>query len=206
MRLKQLIGIIVCSCTLTGCVVAYPPLEDQAEATLQLDWQDMSLAQSSLPYSLPESVVSPPPPPAVEEKKAMLPVELQQDPLLAHIATMRSVVNPQRYEDGVYGKVNGAVFYSTTTDRIQDWDHLYWVMVRVLSEKYGCFMRQKFKKEHLTAFGCRDGRTVVFHRARGRHWIQFLARQYDRKGAEIILAPGEGGRRPTSKRGVISQR
>lgn len=119
------------------------------------------------------------------ERLKALPYLLQRAPDLAHLAVSRAVENPIHYQDGVFGLVGSTKFYVTTRERIGTYDRLYWVIVKVMSEKYGCFMVSKIQTDDKLQINCRDKRQIVVWRAAGRKWIQFYARQYDRDGYEI---------------------
>lgn len=97
------------------------------------------------------------------------------------------IERPREYERGVYGKVGTATIYITHISRIPDFDRLHWVIVKVLSEKYGCFIVHKLSSSQLVSVRCRDKRRIVFRRSRGDDWIMFYARQYDHRGHEIII-------------------
>lgn len=91
------------------------------------------------------------------------------------------------YDSGVYGKVGSTVTFISSTDEISDWDRLYQVMVRVLSEKYGCFMQKRIRDGHRFQFFCTDERVVVMERLRKSNVIGFYSRQYTKDGTELIV-------------------
>src|SRR5262245_51164657 len=74
------------------------------------------------------------------ERATLLPFGLRQNPRLASLALAKSLENPTSYQGGVLGFLGPAKVFVTTLDHIRDDARLYWVMVKVLSEKYGCFM------------------------------------------------------------------
>lgn len=119
------------------------------------------------------------------ERLASMPDALRSNPELARLAVTRAIENPIDYHNGVFGMVSGAKFFATTKAQVPNFDHLYRVIVRVLSEKYGCFMISKQNVGESIKFTCRDRRRIVVWRATGGNWIQFYARQYDREGYEI---------------------
>jgi len=127
---------------------------------------------------------------AHDERDPQAAARLPQLPLaadLGRLAVAHGVANPRHYEGGLYGVVGSAKLYLSSTERIPDSARLYWVMVKVLSEKYGCFMAAKVDVGERTFVRCRDGRQVAFWRAQGPGWIQFYARQYDPQGYEIVV-------------------
>ncbi|MCX6124262.1 MAG: hypothetical protein NTV34_05865 [Proteobacteria bacterium] len=97
------------------------------------------------------------------------------------------IERPRDYEGGVYGKVGSATVYIAPKSKIPDYDRLHWVMVKVLSEKYGCFILRKETFAHNVSVGCRDRRRIVFKRSRGDEWIMFYGRQYDLAGNEVVI-------------------
>jgi hypothetical protein len=90
-------------------------------------------------------------------------------------------------DGGRYAKIGSAAVYVASTKQIPTYDRLNWVIVRVLSEKYGCFIRRKANIANETRYACRDGRTIVFHRYHNRNWMVFHARQFDQVGREMIV-------------------
>lgn len=106
-------------------------------------------------------------------------------PTLEQLASGFQMEKPQFYEGGVYGKKGHVPVFAARLKEIPDYDRLYWVMVKVLSEKYGCFIKRKASTHAQVLVECRDRRRVVFHRNRGDGWIQFYGRQYDQQGREI---------------------
>jgi hypothetical protein len=91
------------------------------------------------------------------------------------------------YEGGFYGTHGLTKIFIAPTSKIGDYSRLYWVMVKVLSEKYGCFMVAKQYAGDTTRVFCRDKRQIVFWQSRTKDWIQFASRQYDREGFEIAV-------------------
>lgn len=185
-------------CFLTSSCISLTPAPSSATqqvASTVVDWNELVSERPGDPQnSAPDETLEP-----VDLTKLTLtpyrvmqfPPKLRQEPKLMHIAINRSVESPQSFSNGVYGKIGSAVFYGTTLDRVPDWDRLYWVMVKVLSEKYGCFMRAKVTRGNINIFFCRDSRRVVFWRAKGNDWIQFHARQFDASWRELVVQRGQ---------------
>ena len=122
------------------------------------------------------------------ERLEMLPEDLRNSPDLAQLALNRAIEHPQRWESGVSGYFGNAKVYVTTKDRIRDYEQLYVIMVRMLSEKYGCLMIEKQNySDETTRVRCRDHRQILLWRSTGPSWIQFHARQFDRHGYEIVV-------------------
>jgi hypothetical protein len=121
------------------------------------------------------------------ERLAALPLPLQRDLRLARLALARSLENPSLFDLGVLGMVGTSRLFVTTSDKIKNYERLYWTMVQVLSRKYGCFIRTKLRTGDETKVTCKDKRTIVFWRSQGAGWIQFFSRQFDKEGYEIMV-------------------
>lgn len=122
------------------------------------------------------------------ERLETLPQDLRNSPDLAQLALNRALESPHSWESGVSGRVGNAKVYVTTTDRVKDYEQLYVIMVRMLSQKYGCLMIEKQNySDETTRIRCRDLRQIIMWRSTGPGWIQFHARQFDRHGYEIIV-------------------
>jgi hypothetical protein len=124
-----------------------------------------------------------------------LPPEILADPDRACLATGFSLERPQFLDVGIYGKIGTATAFVARRSKIADYDRLYWVMVRVLSEKYGCFIRKKTNLGQTVRFECRDQRMVVLDRDISGGFAKFSGRQFDQMGREIIVKP-----RPVARR------
>lgn len=105
----------------------------------------------------------------------------------ASLQIMRGLTQATFYEGGTYGTRGPSKVFIAPTSIIRDYSRLYWVMVKVLSEKYGCFMVAKRYERDTTRIWCRDKRQIVFWQSKSRDWIQFATRQYDRDGFEIAV-------------------
>jgi hypothetical protein len=110
------------------------------------------------------------------------------DDNLVRWAQHLKIQKPREFEGGVYGKVGDATVYIAPQEKVPDYDRLHWVMIKVLSEKYGCFVVKKVKVNDTISVACRDRRRVVFRRSRGPEWIMFYGRQYDVAGNEVIIS------------------
>jgi hypothetical protein len=108
--------------------------------------------------------------------------------VLAEIALRRSIRNPVLLDQGVYGKVGSATFFAAPIKKVPTYDRLYWSMMKVLSERYGCFIIRKETLGNKVRFRCRDKRTVVMWRGKQEQFLQFYARQYDDQGRELIVS------------------
>ena len=91
------------------------------------------------------------------------------------------------FAGGELGWVGSAKAFVAPLKRVPDDHHLYWVMVRVLSEKYSCFMTAKHTSGARLLVHCADGRKVLIRREHGPDFVQFQARQYDQEGYEILV-------------------
>ncbi len=116
-------------------------------------------------------------------------LELNRDDELSKIAVGFGLERPQKMDLGVYGKIGKRTVFVAPRAAIADYDRLYWVMVRVLSEKYGCFIRSKVSTAKTVRFECRDRRTVVLDRDIAGSFAKFSGRQFDLLGREIVIKP-----------------
>ena len=102
---------------------------------------------------------------------------------------------------GIYGKIGNMSVFVADRKVVPDYDRLYWVMVRVLSEKYGCFIKRKLVEHDVVRFTCRDKRTVVMKPRISGDYSKFVAKQYDAFGRDVVVT-----RRPNKKitgRGLV---
>jgi hypothetical protein len=114
-------------------------------------------------------------------------VTLKHRVKLASLAAGFSLERPQPLDEGIYGKVGVHTVFIASSQKIPDYDRLYWVMVRVLSDKYGCFIRKKISTPRTVSFECKDRRTVVMDRDISTSFAMFTGRQYDRYGKMIDM-------------------
>jgi hypothetical protein len=115
--------------------------------------------------------------------------EITRDEELSKIAAGFGLERAQKMDLGVYGKIGKHTVFVAPRSVITDYDRLYWVMVRVLSEKYGCFIRSKVSTAKIVRFECRDHRTIVMDRDISGSFAKFSGRQFDTFGKEIIINP-----------------
>ena len=102
---------------------------------------------------------------------------------------------------GIYGKIGNMSVFVADRKVVPDYDRLYWVMVRVLSEKYGCFIKRKLVEHDVIRFTCRDKRTVVMKRRISGEYSKFVVKQYDAFGRDVVVV-----KRPNKKitsRGLV---
>ncbi len=168
---------------LAGCT---PPEElDDEDLEPTENWHELmsnrgAVFEPNPAFEMPEIVLTP-------DRLAAMPTPLQQRPELAHFAVSRSMAAPVAYEGGVFGTVGNAKMFVGSSSSIGSYDRLYWVMVKVLSEKFGCFMVAKQNHPEKTWVKCRDKRQIVFWKSKGPGFVQFFARQFDREGYEIVV-------------------
>lgn len=160
--------ILFLSLTVEACVTPTSAADDEdlrdEDLKLKASWHDF-LGHVSPDLPLYNALVNGP-------AKRAVPAPLQ---------------TPELYEGGVFGYLGSAKAFVARRRTIPDYQRLYWVMVKVLSEKYSCFMTAKQNRGDETWVQCRDGRQVVFWRDQSSKWIQFQARQYDQEGFEIAV-------------------
>jgi len=101
--------------------------------------------------------------------------------------TKLQLSNSAAYAGGILGWVGSAKAFVAPISTVPDDHRLYWVMVKVLSEKYSCFMTSKQSAGARLLVRCADGRRVLMHRERGVDFVQFHAHQYDTEGYEILV-------------------
>jgi hypothetical protein len=89
---------------------------------------------------------------------------------------------------GVYGKRGGTVIFLAHQDDVRSEDQLYWTMVKVLSGKFGCFMKARTKTDRSYSFRCRDGRRVDIRHGQAGMTQYFSVRQFDDYGRQILIA------------------
>ncbi len=164
-----------------------PPTDELLDEELEStpDWHELlsnrgTTFEPNPAFEMPEIVLTP-------DRLAAMPMALQQRPDLAHFAVSRSMNAPIAYEGGVFGTVGNAKMFVGPSTHIGNYDRLYWVMVKVLSEKYGCFMAARQNMPEKTLIKCRDKRQIVFWKSKGPGFMQFFARQFDRYGYEIVV-------------------
>lgn len=116
-----------------------------------------------------------------------LPKSISTNSELSELVLNRSLSRPRLYEGGVLGRVGNAKMFVALRERIPNYNRLYWVMIKTLSEKYGCFMTGRVRKDNLDLISCRDSRKIGLWRSQGKNWIQFSARQFDNDGYEIAV-------------------
>lgn len=132
-----------------------------------------------------------------------LPPFLQEDRPLALATAERFLTRPRPYGPGVYGKVGSSTAFLARREAVAGERELYFIMVQVLSEHYGCFMRKRHRQGRRYLFRCRDGRQVVMDPRWGEDWVEFNGYQFDRAGREIVI---DAGPPPLPRTGIPRQR
>jgi hypothetical protein len=173
-----------------GLATACTPPEELPGDVLQpsLDWEELSQTVRDAPEATDGSATHPGRLPGEATLRDTLPAKgTAAAESLTKLLQARALEGPVAYAGGVLGSVGAARLFVATTDRVHDDSRLWWVMVRLLSEKYACFMTHRQTLGERLNIGCRDGRRVSFWRSRGPGWLQFVARQFDREGYEIVV-------------------
>ncbi len=129
-------------------------------------------------FELEELLVTP-------ERIAELPTDIKSHPDLVRYAVTRLLEKPSLLDQGVFGVRGREKVFIASRSQVKDNERLYWAMVRVLSEKYSCFISGRKTFARSLHFYCRDGRTVAFQTTEGPDWLQFVGRQFDGEGYEI---------------------
>ena len=163
---------------------------------LSLDWGELMHGRAVAVNLRPESPVDFE---VLPERTSKLTAELRSDPELARFAVRRSLEKPVTFDQGVYGKLGTSTVYMAPLTRVGSSDRLYWTMVRVLSEKYGCFIVEKNRNAGKFQFRCRDGRQIVMQSNIDSRVAHFWGRQYDSHGDEVVIKPGTTGKKYFAK-------
>lgn len=111
-------------------------------------------------------------------------------PYQAYLAQAQKLTQKKDFEKGILGKNGHSLVYVGPLSEYKESHHLYWVMVKVLSKRYGCFMTKKHTKGDIVIFKCKDSRLVAFQKSQGENWIQFQSKQFDPRGHEIVVENG----------------
>ena len=159
--------VLTAALTASGCTSIWGEDEDElrdSDLKLSTPWNDF-LGHSTRDKPLYNALVN-------GGARRSLPAALSQ---------------PEAYEGGVFGYMGSAKAFVAYRKTIPDYNRLYWVMVKVLSEKYSCFMTAKQNRGDETWIQCRDKRQIVFWRDLNSKYIQFQARQFDLEGYEIAV-------------------
>lgn len=109
---------------------------------------------------------------------------------LAKVMQKASELNIRRlkyFEGGVYGKIDGSVYYITTLAKAPNIDRLYLLMMKMLSKTYGCFLKKRIKSAGEYHFFCRDSRMVTMSPVFGQKLVLFRAVQKDRYGNVLLV-------------------
>lgn len=177
---------------LSGMAFTAQVRADEAAKRLVIDWGDLMHGRSAVADLRPESPVEFE---VLPERTGRLSADLRADPDLARLAVRRSLERPVVFDQGVYGKLGSSTVYMAPADRVGSGDRLYWTMVRVLSEKYGCFIVEKKREADRFQFRCRDGRRVVMNRKIDKRVAHFWGRQFTATGEEVEVRPGTTGKK-----------
>ncbi|NBQ54877.1 MAG: hypothetical protein EBU49_15025, partial [Proteobacteria bacterium] len=173
-----------------------PAVASPDESRLSLDWGELMHGRSVSVKLRPESPVDFE---VLPERTSKLTAELRSDPELARFAVRRSLEKPVTFDQGVYGKLGTSTVYMAPLTRVGSSERLYWTMVRVLSEKYGCFIVEKSRNAGKFQFRCRDGRKIVMQSKIDSRFAHFWGRQYDSNGDEVVIKPGTTGKKYFAK-------
>ena len=169
-------SLLLCLGAVTGCV----PKEELDSEDLEpsMEWEDI-MSHNDVKSEDPASSAA-----------ETAPVMSKKDAMDAHVERSRAALlgdiqNAAPYAGGILGMRGSSKYFIATTTTIPEYDRLYWVIVKVLSEKYSCFIRAKQDIGLMTRFTCRDKRQVLFWKKKNNRFIEFTSRQFDRDGYEI---------------------
>ncbi len=165
---------------LLGAAVGCVPKEeiDSKDLEPSMDWEDiMSHNDVRAENSASSAAVTAP----VMRKKQAIEAHVEK----SRQAILGNVENAAPYAGGILGIKGNSKYFIVSTTNIPEYDRLYGVIVKVLSEKYSCFIRSKQDIGLMTRFTCRGKRQVLFWKKKNDRFIEFTARQFDRDGYEI---------------------
>lgn len=182
-RSLLVIGFVI---SLLGCKTGGSGTKGQSK--VPLGWQELAQA-NYLPTDAPHlgwsfDLEVP------RSYKRGLPTAIRGKSELVKLIWLHDLEKPKVYNNGILGLKNGVQFFVGLKRDIPDYDRLYWVMVKLLSEKYGCFMMAHFKVPKLRdglGIKCRDSRLVVFSRRNGMETLEFAVKQFDKTGKELVV-------------------
>jgi hypothetical protein len=173
-------SLLLCLGVATGCVPKEELDSDDLEPSME--WEDILSHEAS---GDPIEEEGPAPSAAetapVMSKKQAIESQVER----SRAALLGDIQNASPYAGGILGMKGSSKYFIATRTTIPEYDRLYWVIVKVLSEKYSCFIRAKQDIGLMTRFTCRDKRQVLFWKKKNNHFIEFTSRQFDRDGYEI---------------------
>jgi len=159
-----------------GCV----PREELDSEDLEpsLDWEEI-MSRHETRSNEGESFAADIAPSLIKKQANRLNSEQRRKEILGNVQ------NAIPFAGGILGVKGSSKYFIASVSTIPEYDRLYWVIVKVLSEKYSCFIRSKYDVGPLTRFVCRDNRQVLFWKKKNGRFIEFISRQFDRDGFEI---------------------
>jgi hypothetical protein len=169
-------SLILCIGAVTGCV----PKEELDSEDLEpsMEWHDI---MSYNDVHVEDPALSATETGPVMSKKQAMDAQVER----SRAALLGDMQNAAPYAGGILGMKGSSKYFIAATSTIPEYDRLYWVIVKVLSEKYSCFIRAKQDIGLMTRFTCRDKRQVLFWKKKNNRFIEFTSRQFDRDGYEI---------------------
>jgi len=140
-----------------GAVIGCVPKEELDSDDLEpsLEWEEIMSQNDFWGDDLAASAAVPAP---VVSKKQAIEGHVEK----SRQAILGNIENAAPYAGGIFGLKGSSKYFIASTTSIPEYDRLYWVIVKVLSEKYSCFIRAKQDIGLMTRFTCRDKRQVVF--------------------------------------------
>jgi hypothetical protein len=167
-----------CLALAPGCT---PPEElDGDDLEPSMDWEDLVSMEHGLQGADRDTAETV----AVQRPKAR-PAAYRPAGSLDRSVALSTIENPAPYAGGILGTRGDSKYFIASTEVVPGYNRLYWVIVKVLSERYSCFMRTKLDVGPMTRFTCKDGRQVLFWKKKNPEYVEFVARQFDREGYEI---------------------
>jgi hypothetical protein len=173
-------SFLLCLGVATGCVPKEELDSDDLEPSME--WEDILSHEASGNEIEEETTASSAAQTApLMSKKQAMDAQVER----SRAALLGDIQNAAPYAGGILGMKGSSKYFIATVSTIPEYDRLYWVIVKVLSEKYSCFIRAKQDIGLMTRFTCRDKRQVLFWKKKNNRFIEFTSRQFDRDGYEI---------------------
>lgn len=119
-----------------------------------------------------------------------------KDKLIAQ-SRKTSITSMKYYDLGVFGKLKESTVFISTVNSLPNWTRTYWAIVRILSDKYGCYMQKKLHLGTNIAFKCKDGRIVAFQYGRKGRFRFIKGSQFDKNGNSLYIINHEKIHSPT---------
>ena len=164
--------VVVTVLLAVGCKSRGDELRDEDLKLKPQDWQEFSSGDLS-PLDIP-----PPPMPAHAAHGARgWPASAAE--------VQAGLVMPSPFAGGTLGMQGTSRVFVVAKSKAATEPRLQWIQVKLLSERYGCFLRARLELIENTWTWCKDGRQIIFWNRRSHDYLAFKSRQFDAQGHEI---------------------